>query len=93
MKEKNQNIKQKNKKGIKLNKKVIAIGTTAILAFATIVVVYMLNRDNNLTVINPEIARSMTYDQVQEGDENIEGTNEHVKFDAFFLRDLDGDGY
>ena len=41
MKEKNQNIKQKNKKGIKLNKKVIAIGTTAILALATIVVVYM----------------------------------------------------
>ena len=93
MKEKNQNIKQKNKKGIKLNKKVIAIGTTAILALWAIIGVYLLNRDNNLTVINPEIARSMTYDQVQEGDENIEGTNEHVKFDAFFLRDLDGDGY
>ena len=41
--------------------------------------------------LSPEIARSMSYTQVQSGDENISGTD--VKFDAFFLRDLDGDGY
>ena len=93
MKEKNQNIKQKNKKGIKLNKKTIAIGITAILALWAIIGVYLLNRDNNLTAINPEIARSMEYEQVQDGDENVEGTNDNVKFDAFFLRDLNGDGY
>ena len=93
MKEKNQNIKQKNKKGINLNKKTIAIGITAILALWAIIGVYLLNRDNNLTAINPEIARSMEYEQVQDGDENVEGTNDNVKFDAFFLRDLDGDGY
>ena len=93
MKEKNQNIKQKNKKGINLNKKTIAIGITAILALWAIIGVYLLNRDNNLTAINPEIARSMEYEQVQDGDENVEGTNDNVKFDAFFLRDLNGDGY
>ena len=92
MKEKNQNTQLKNKKGKKLNKKVIAIGTTAIVALATILAVFMLNRNNNLASLSPEIARSMEYEQVQEGDENLEETN-NVKFDAFFLRDLDGDGY
>ena len=92
MKEKNQNTQLKNKKEKKLNKKVIAIGTTAIVALATILAVFMLNRNNNLASLSPEIARSMEYEQVQEGDENLEETN-NVKFDAFFLRDLDGDGY
>ena len=39
-----------------------------------------------------EIARSMTYDKVNTGEEAVNGTD-NVKFDAFFLRDLDGDGY
>ena len=43
-------------------------------------------------VFDPELARAMTYEQFQDGDENIEGTD-NVKFSAFFLRDLDGDGY
>ena len=41
---------------------------------------------------NPELAKAMTYEEVKDGDENIEGTD-NVKFDAFFLRDLNGDGY
>ena len=92
---KQKHMKEKNistKKGKCLNKKVIAIGTTAILALATIIGVYLLNRDNGLAGISPEIARSMEYEQVQDGDEDLEETN-NVKFDAFFLRDLDGDGY
>ena len=92
---KQKHMKEKNistKKGKCLNKKVIAIGTTAILALATIVGVYLLNRDNSLAGISPEIARSMEYEQVQDGDEDLEETN-NVKFDAFFLRDLNGDGY
>ena len=94
MKENNQN-KELNtkKKGKSINKKVIAIGTTAILALATIVGVYVASRNSNtLNSLSPEIARSMEYEQVQDGDENLEQTN-NVKFDAFFLRDLDGDGY
>ena len=94
MKEKKQNTKVKNKNGKHINKKVAIIPIIATAIIAAIVGVYLSNKDNNkLSVISPEIARSMTYDQVQEGEENVEGTNEHVKFDAFFLRDLNGDGY
>ena len=43
-------------------------------------------------ITDPELARAMTYEQFEDGDEDIEGTD-NVKFSAFFLRDLDGDGY
>ena len=49
-------------------------------------------RMKNKLITSPELARAMTYDQFVDGDENIEGTD-NVKFSAFFLRDLDGDGY
>ena len=42
--------------------------------------------------ISPELARAMNYAQFEEGDDQVEGTD-NVKFSAFFLRDLDGDGY
>ena len=43
----------------------------------------------------------MTYEQVQEGEEKVQvqGPNgemvdyDYVQFDAFFLRDINGDGY
>ena len=41
---------------------------------------------------NSELLRSMSYEQFVDGDENVEGTD-NVKFSAFFLRDIDGDGY
>ncbi|MBR3613772.1 MAG: MucBP domain-containing protein [Clostridia bacterium] len=40
----------------------------------------------------PELMRAMQYEQFDDGDENLEATD-NVKFSAFFLRDLDGDGY
>ena len=49
------------------------------------------NSTRNLN-LDPELARAMTYEQFEDGDENIEGTD-NVKFSAFYLRDLDGDGY
>ena len=93
MKEKKQ-TKQVNdsKKKITLNKKTLVIGTIAIFAIACIVGVFTLNKNNDLANLSPELARSMTYDQVQPGDESINGTNGNVSFDAFFLRDLNGDG-
>ena len=45
-----------------------------------------------ITNPNSELLRSMSYEQFVDGDENVEGTD-NVKFSAFFLRDLDGDGY
>lgn len=41
---------------------------------------------------DPETLKSRTYAQVENGDEAIDGTN-YVKFDAYYLRDLNGDGY
>ena len=41
---------------------------------------------------NSELLRSMNYEQFVDGDESVEGTD-NVKFSAFFLRDLNGDGY
>ena len=55
----------------------------------------MLNQNNlNTTqegVTTAELEVSKTYEEVQEGDEATQ--SDYVKFDAFFLRDLDGDGY
>ena len=87
----NDELKQKTKGKIFL-------GATTFLSTAIILASALFGltgkENNNLeNVFKGELARSMTYKQVEEGDENVEGTNEHVKFDAFFLRDLDGDGY
>ena len=39
-----------------------------------------------------ELARAMTYDQFSDEDSNVDGTD-YVKFGAFFLRDINNDGY
>ncbi len=59
-----------------------------------------LNKENQ--VYNPELARAMTYEQFQDGDDAVyevdengeitENIVENVKFSAFFLRDLNYDG-
>ena len=41
--------------------------------------------------LSPENQRAITYEQYKDGDEAVDGTD-NVKFNAFFLRDLDGDG-
>ena len=82
----------------KLNKKVVRnIGVVgAIIAFIAVTLAMSYSKREKLKY-EPEIARSMTYAQVQEGEniaQNTEGNPvANVRFDAFFLRDLDGDGY
>ena len=77
---------------VKLNKKQIAIGLIIFtILIALISSILFINYKKRNSYIG-EIARSMAYPQVQEGEEKIEGT-ESITFDAFFLRDLDGDGY
>ena len=92
-------INPKKRKAKKLNiGKTIAIAATIfILAVAAIIAIVLINSKNNKLnkenqVYDPELARAMTYDQFEPGDDDIEGTD-NVKFSAFFLRDLDGDGY
>lgn len=81
---------------MKKQKKVVIFSIVALILaiIATTVGVILMKSKKNETIsgINPEIARSMEYEQVQPGDEDISGTD-YVKFDAFFLRDLNNDGY
>ena len=73
------------------NKKKIILGIVVVLAVMLLSVTgyKLLNKKGEE---DPEILRSRTYQQVEEGDEAIDGTD-YVTFDAYYLRDLDGDGY
>ena len=73
------------------NKKKIILGIVVVLAVMLLSVTgyKLLNKKGEE---DPEILRSRTYQQVEEGDEAIDGT-EYVTFDAYYLRDLNGDGY
>ena len=85
-----ENMQKGMKRKIGLLVGVIAIIVALII---TMVVVKVNKQKENFAKANPELAKAMEYDQVQEGEENVDGTDRHVKFDAFFLRDLNGDGY
>ena len=85
-------------KGLKKNVKEIAIVTLAVLIAGIVILATKLVSRNNAEMLSKEITRSMTYNEVQPGEDavkekNTENVIENVKFDAFFLRDLDGDGY
>ena len=77
---------------------VIGITTIAIVLFAFILALSYFLTQNNKKLnkenieLNPELARAMTYDQFEDGDDVISATD-NVKFSSFFLRDLNGDGY
>ena len=86
---KNKNLARKQNRTITITAIVVALLTVAL----TTVSILLDTQNNKIGEIqDPEIARSMEYEQVQPGDENVERTP-YVQFDAFFLRDLDGDGY
>ena len=85
----------KNKqKGMK--EKLILLGGLIAIIIAIIVTVVVVNinrQKENFAKANPELAKAMEYDEVQDGEEDVDGTDGHVKFDAFFLRDINQDGY
>lgn len=90
------NLKEKLKKGITKKK----ITTIAIFAVAVIIAIIaiVVNQTNEQSskrkkiIADGELARAMTYDQFEDGDEAVDGTD-NVKFSAFFLRDVNNDGY
>ena len=89
------NLKERFNGGF-LNKKVLSISLFMVIVVATIIaiVVNQLNKQSSISrkvVIDSELARAMTYDQFADGDEEVDGTD-NVKFSAFFLRDINGDG-
>ena len=68
-----------------------------LIAIVMLLVFILSGKENKINkqevgIMDPELARAMTYEEVKEGDEIVEGA-ENVRFDAFFLRDLNGDGY
>ena len=82
------------KETLKKYKIQVITSSLAILVIISIAIGAIIQggRVENIQVeISPELAKAMTYPEVEEGENAIDGTN-NVKFDAFFLRDLDGDG-
>ena len=81
-------------KGKRTKKITLSISILAVVTAIITVVALLVNTQNKKAKLlaDPEIQKSMEYEQVQEGDEKVPNTD-YVQFDAFFLRDLDGDGY
>ena len=90
------NLKEKFKNGVS-KKKIISIAIFTIVVIATIIAI-VVNQTNEQSskrkkiIADGELARAMTYDQFEDGDEAVDGTD-NVKFSAFFLRDVNNDGY
>ena len=80
---------------VKENKMKTIVGTVTIVLFAVVALIagQVVKEQNRINGMSAENRRAMNYEQVQEGDEIVENTNGAVNFDAFFLRDLTGDGY
>ncbi len=80
----------------KLTKRVFLTMSLLVLAFSIVLLgITMLNKTEEeflLSAEAAELAVTRTYEQFEDGEDNIENTD-NVKFRAFFLRDLDGDGY
>ena len=94
--EKKENILTKQIK-LKPAQIVIGITTIAIVLFAFVLALGFFLIQNSKKKkkknieLDPELARAMTYDVLDEHADDIEGTD-CVKFSAFFLRDIDSDG-
>ena len=89
------NLKGKFEKGFS-KKKIISIAIFAVAVIATIIAIVVNQTSEQSSkkkvVVDSELARAMTYDQFVDGDEAVDGTD-NVKFSAFFLRDVNNDGY
>ena len=73
----------------------IILSTLFLIFIGVLSSILIMQGGKSNSIFNPsalEIARSMEYRRVQAGEEIVEGTDENVHFDAFFLRDIDGDG-
>ena len=73
-------------------KKISIIFMLVLLIFVSYLSIREVNDDDLIVGGNSELLRAMTYDRFNDGDEKVEGTD-NVEFSAFFLRDIDGDGY
>lgn len=81
----------KKQEGAKI-KLILAGGVLAIILVIVVAVIMASIEKANLIKANPELGRAMNYEEFTDKDEEVEGT-ENVKFSAFFLRDINQDGY
>lgn len=78
-----------------MKKRKILLANMLIIAIVFSVLVIWINKNKILQISNsnsPEFLRALTYNQITDTDGNIENC-EYVKFNSFFIKDLDGDGY
>ena len=73
----------------KINKRKIMAAIAVIIVLIATTVALCLNKKEKFE-ITPEIAKSREYTTVKDGDAKTNSS--YVEFDAFFLKDLDGDG-
>lgn len=86
-----------NVKRFILENRVSIVAFVVVLVLMLVLVLQLMDEKNgnfgkSVRGSDPELARALTYDRFVDGDEDIGGTS-NVKFSAFFLRDVDGDGY
>ena len=84
-------MKKTKKVKVVKKKKIIGILLAIILLIFIAFLVYNKLIKNESTEFSAELLRSQSYDQVEDGDEAIDGVD-NVTFDAFFLKDVDSDG-
>ena len=85
------NMRDRNVQKITKKRFSILIGILMITALV-LATELTYKKHNNYYSADAETLRAMTYEELSEEDENVEGTD-NVKFSAFFLRDINGDGY
>lgn len=95
---KRRNHKKREKINTKLlNKRKIFL-MIAILAMITIIIISIFLQKNktNKILLTPEIVRSKAYEIAKEKDNKVTDTGgkviNSIRFDAYFIKDLDGDG-
>ena len=92
-------MQKDNKQLFKLNKKMILFVIALITVIATIIISFFIGSKNSNLInnANSELLRARTYDLFEDGDDIVEDTSgnpiDNIRFGAFFLRDIDGDGY
>ena len=80
------------KNSVKSNKKLFAMCVILFLIILSLIGFISFKKSNVIKEFNPELVRAMNYEKFLDGDDSVDGTD-NIKFSAFFLRDLDGDGY
>ena len=80
------------KNSVKSNKKLFAMCAILFLIILSLIGFISFKKSNVIKEFNPELVRAMNYEKFLDGDDSVDGTD-NIKFSAFFLRDLDGDGY